>query len=258
VKGTVTHWIGGGGDGFYLPGATEYQMAGYRQVFVSWNSDWEQTQTSGIKTAACRPATVLKWIFDEPSLHAGSQATAFCGEGHSGGSAQLAFALSHFGLDSILDYVSERAGPPFARIDLGCDHGEPATATVCGDEVTMYYSPSSRVDRQNRWENTTTCGSTTPLASDVMKWNADSISVGGTYNYPNTELQFFDCTYNAPAVTGMAQIYYDQIVQAEGGTSRVGFHCYKQADGCSGEGLGPHGDDEAIRSMIEKCVPNHL
>src|SRR6185503_13654030 len=65
--------------------AVAYAQGGYRQVFVSWATDWEQTQASGIKTAACRPATMMKWIFDEPSIHAASRTIGFCGEGFSGG-----------------------------------------------------------------------------------------------------------------------------------------------------------------------------
>lgn len=252
LRGTVTHFKGGGGEGFLTLGSTEIQAAGFRQVFVSWATDWEQTASHGIKTAACRPATVLRWIFDSPALHGGSRAAAFCAAGKSGGSAQLGYALANYGLASQLDYVIERAGPPFARIDLGCDGNAPPTTTVCGDTVTMRL-PSELT----RWENmTVACGSTSVPAAELARWKSDSIAVGGVYNYPSTRVDFFDCTNNAPAVTGMSQIFFNQIVQGEGGTARVGYHCYSVADHCQGEDLGD-GDAVATQAMIDNCIPHH-
>jgi len=243
VKGTITHHSGGGGQGFQLGATPMYQGAGFRQVYVAWASDWEQTQSAGIKTAACRPATVMRWIFDE--LHGGSRSEAFCGEGFSGGSGQLGYALAQYGLGDYFDYVNELSGPPFTRIDLGCDGDAPATAQVCNATVTMRLP--ARVDP---WENTSTCGTTNVPAADLAKWNSDSIAVGGTYAYPKTRVEFFDCTYQATAVTAMAQLFHDQI------TSEKMFHCYSQADGCQGEGLGT-GNQEAARAMIAGCTPRH-
>jgi hypothetical protein len=252
-KGTIVHFSGSGGEEYELAGLPNYQTAGFLQVSVSWSTDWEQTHTKGIKTAACRPATVLKWVFDEPTLHAGSRTLGFCGQGMSGGSGQLAYALAHYGMADYLDYVNELSGPPFARIDLGCDSSQPSTAEVCGVADTMRL-PSAKL---NAWENVTTCGSTNPPAADVAKWMADSIAIGGVYNYPSTEVQFFDCTNQATAVTGMAQIYYQQVLTAEGSVpSLASYHCYSQTDGCVGENLGV-GDVAAVDAMFAGCAPHH-
>jgi hypothetical protein len=248
LVGTVTHFSGGGGEGFESGGGAQYKNAGFQQVFVSWASDWEKTASSGIKTAACRPATILKWVFDEPTLHAGRRTLGFCGQGFSGGSGQLGYALAHYGMGDYLDYVNELSGPPFARIDLGCDFTQPATATVCGASDTMQL-PAAML---NTWENTTSCGAGTPGPADVAKWNADSISVGGVYAYPKTFVAFYDCTYQSTAVTAMAQIYFQQITT----TTLAGYHCYTQADGCQGEGLGA-GATAAASALVIGCVPRH-
>jgi hypothetical protein len=253
--GTVVHLSGGGGRGFQGAGTANYRAAGFRNVLVAWTTDWEQTQTSGIKAAACRPSTVLKWIFDEPTLHAGSRTTAFCGEGFSGGSGQLGYALAQYGMGDYLDYVNELSGPPFGRIDLGCDGSAPATASVCGATVTMRLPPALL----DPWENIKTpltCGSTGVPAAELDRWKTDSISIGGVYAYPKTMVQFYDCTNGATAVTAMAQIYETQIEQAEAGTSLVGYHCYSQADGCQGEALGT-GAMDATTAMIAGCTPRH-
>jgi hypothetical protein len=248
TRGTIVHFSGGGGTTFQLGGAMQYTTAGFRQVFVAWASDWEQT-TAGIRAAGCRPSTVLRWIFDEPTLHAGSRAFGFCGEGFSGGSGQLGYALAHYGLGDYLDYVNELSGPPFARIDLGCDGNAPATAQVCGATVTMRL-PGVRLDA---WENNqppSTCGATGIAATELERWKRDSIAFGGSYAYAKTRVEFFDCTNQATAVTAMAQLYHDEI------TSEKAFHCYSDADGCQGEGLGT-GAMEAVQAMIAGCVPRH-
>jgi hypothetical protein len=245
LTGTVVHFSGGGGEGYEQTGQAAYRAAGLQQVFVSWGSDWEQTTASGIKAAACRPATVLKWVFEEPTLHAGRRTLGFCGQGFSGGSGQLAYALATYSMGDYLDYVNELSGPPFARIDLGCDGSQPATATVCGATDTMRLPTML-----NTWENVTTCGSATPPAADVAKWMADSVAIGGIYAYPKTDVQFYDCTYQSTAVTAMAQIYEGQI------TSTTSYHCYTQADGCQGEGLGT-GATDAANALVAGCVARH-
>lgn len=250
--GTIVHLKGDGGEGFLTPSADAYAAAGFEQVFVSWDADWEQAATQGIKAAACRPATILKWTFD--TIHGASRSLGFCGEGKSGGSGQLGYALSHYGLGDYLDYVNEWAGPPFARIDLGCDGDAPPTATVCGVPVTMQL-PS----KLTNWENMTSssCGDGNVPAAELARWKSDSIAVGGTYSFPNTHVEFFACTSAAPAVTGMAQLYHDVIAAAStDDPSRVAFHCYGEADNCHGEGLGT-GDPVREQAMIVGCKPHH-
>ena len=250
LEGTVVHFSGGGGEGFQNAGAQQYGAAGFQQVFVSWAQAWEQTQSHGIKTAGCRPATVLQWIFD--NVHNGSRTLAFCGEGFSGGSGQLGYALADYGMGGILDYVNELSGPPFARIDLGCDGTQPPTMQVCGAADTMRL-PASMLDM---WENVqapNACGGTSNSTAQISQWMNDSISVGGVYAYPHTRVEFFDCTNNATAVTAMAQIYYTQIMI--NGTATA-YHCYSQADGCMGENLGT-GAQAATQALLAGCVPRH-
>jgi hypothetical protein len=253
VTRTVIHFKGGGGEGFQISDTAGYQANGFREVFVAWDTDWEQTASHGIKTAACRPATVIKWVFDEPTLHAQSRANAFCAEGFSGGSGQIGYALAQYGLADYLDYVNELSGPPFTRLDLGCDGNAPASAQVCGETVTTKL-PSSLT----AWENmSAACGSTSLSGGELARLLADSIATGGTYAYPRTRMEFFDCTNNSTAVTSMSHLLFDQITQAEGASAQTAYHCYSQADGCMGEALGPMGSSDASHAMIAGCTPRH-
>jgi len=254
LKGTVVHFSGGGGTGFQGQGQS-YINAGFRTVQVAWASAWEQTQSLGILAGGCRPATILKWIFDAPSIHGGSRSIAFCGEGFSGGSGQLGYALAHYGIGDYLDYVNELSGPPFARIDLGCDGDAPASAVVCGATDTMRL-PSG----VSAWENIQAplmCGSHNVPAAELARWQADSIASGGVYDYPKTRVELYACTNNATAVTAQGKIYFDLIAAAAGGDpARASYHCYSAAHGCQGENLGT-GNADAVAALIANCVPRH-
>lgn len=256
-QGTIVHFSGGDGTTFNPLGATEYQTAHFTQVFARWTTPWEITPAQGIKAAACRPATLLKWIFDEPMLQAGSRAKAFCAEGHSGGTAQIGYSLAQYGLSDYLDYANEISGPPFARIDLGCDGNAPKTAEICGVSVKTNL-PGPELDS---WENNqapSTCGSTNVTAAELARWKNDSVAIGGNYFYPKTLVKFFTCTNNATAVTAMSAIYAGTISDASNGDpARVTSRCYSAADGCMGEGLGVQGGHDAIQAMIDNCVPLH-
>lgn len=253
LRGTVVHFKGGGGEDWEIIGTNEFRDAGFRQVFVSWLTDWEQTDASGIKTAACRPATVLRWAFDE--IHEARRDLGFCTQGKSGGSGQVGYALEHYGADEYVDYANELSGPPFARIDLGCDGDAPATIDVCGAAVTTRLP-----DKVGPWENIPqplVCGSQGVPADELARWHADSIvSDGGDFDHPHTRIEFHACTYMASPVTAMSWMYYQQLLAIEG-PDRVAYNCYDQADGCRSEELGD-GTAIAIQALIDGCAPQHM
>ncbi|MSO57177.1 MAG: hypothetical protein EXQ55_09715 [Acidobacteria bacterium] len=62
------------------------------------------------RTLACRYATAAKWIYD--NIHAGGRSALFAAQGTSGGSAQIAFGLAHYGAGDFLDLASLGGGPP--------------------------------------------------------------------------------------------------------------------------------------------------
>jgi hypothetical protein len=107
------------------------------------------------------------------------------------------------------------------------------------------------------WENIQAplmCGSTGVPATELARWQADSIiSTGAVYAHPKTQVEFFDCTNSATAVTGMAQLYYNELM---GGGTTTSYHCYDATNNCMNENLGTGGQD-AIAAMLAGCVPRH-
>jgi hypothetical protein len=86
-----------------------FSSLGLVVVEVAWDDPgiWGGPQA---RTLACRFATAARWIFD--NVHSGGNSTFFAAQGTSGGSSQIAFALAHYGLGSIIKTANVGGGPP--------------------------------------------------------------------------------------------------------------------------------------------------
>ena len=62
------------------------------------------------RTLACRYATAARWVYE--NLHQGGAARLFVAQGTSGGAAQVAFGLAHYGLSDIIALANLGGGPP--------------------------------------------------------------------------------------------------------------------------------------------------
>jgi len=74
------------------------------------------TNSAGIRRAACRYATVVAWV----KLNI-SPARPLNAAGVSAGSAFIGYGLAHYGLDHYLHYALLVSGPPFADLPSSCD-----------------------------------------------------------------------------------------------------------------------------------------
>ncbi len=149
-RGTALFMTGGGGGGFWSNfGADanralgELQEAGFRTVEIAWDRGWlvgGAGALEGHAALACKPASLAHWIHER--FQAAEPEMGFCATGNSGGSAQVSYMLSHYGLDEILDLAIPSGGPPMGRMDLGCIRDDPA------NEALWYGSGSaSTIDR---------------------------------------------------------------------------------------------------------------
>ncbi len=79
-----------------------------------------------IRYAACRPASFLKYIYNNVFSQNGVGA-GMCAQGASAGSAAIVYALSWYGADAPppngypLDKVTLSSGPVYSDIEQGCE-----------------------------------------------------------------------------------------------------------------------------------------
>src|SRR5205823_5976599 len=94
---------------------------------VRYNPGWTVSQLNeqtGPAHLGCRIATTVKWIHDNVyvplGLHPWPGQCGFCITGNSGGASAVAYPLSYYGLDSILDADIPTGGPDHAGITKAC------------------------------------------------------------------------------------------------------------------------------------------
>jgi hypothetical protein len=100
---------------------------GFVVVQLRWVDPWPQSapgEDAGPGHLACRPATVFKSVYDNQyvplGLSPGVGACGFCISGNSAGASQVAYAVSFYGLASIVDAVIPTSGPVHSAIAKGC------------------------------------------------------------------------------------------------------------------------------------------
>ncbi len=234
-------------DGF----VDAYHASSFRVVQAEWQSDWEQSSV-GVKHAACRYATLLAWIFT--NVHGSDRGHGFCAQAWGGGSGGLAFSLAHYGAGDLLDAVTMSAGPPFARIDLGCDPATPAhPACAALPSVPVSYSDGV-LQIISKWEMAPSCGSASPAPEEVARWADDSIvSAGATLAFPRTSVSAWYCANGPDATVGQGSLFFDQL------TTAATVHCVSGgANGaCDGEAPWPGALPDMVADMVSRCVPRH-
>lgn len=125
--GTVVLTKGGHGETYWQDfgqfaegGLSRLNDQGYRTVQTRWETGWSvgRDTSEGMHNLACRGATLYKYVHDE--LGAG----AFCATGNSGGGSLLAYAMSHYDLESLFDLAIPTSSPSTSDVETGCLSGE--------------------------------------------------------------------------------------------------------------------------------------
>ena len=256
ATGTIILVSGGDGTTFFNSGfANTYLADGFRVVQLAWTTEWEDTGGVGLKSAACRGATVFKYVFD--NVQGGDRSTGFCAQGTSGGGAAITYALAQYGLSNYFDYVVIGAGPGVARMDYGCDkslYTGPAL-DVCPliTSAPFTYFSGAKV---NLWENTNTCNTKSPPQSDINKWAADSIvTARATFSYPKTAMSWYFCA--TPPVNNSTGQGKFLIAKVRPKNSPPDVNCYSGV--CTGEAVwqDPNAFNTTVSEMLSQCVANH-
>ncbi|MEY2403301.1 MAG: hypothetical protein QOD38_852, partial [Acidimicrobiaceae bacterium] len=102
---------------------------GLEVVQIQWGGEgWLASapgEQVGPAVLACRSATVIKWAYDTLYTPMGLPAHSdgicgFCVTGNSAGASQTSYAMTHYGLETILDHAVLTSGPPHAALGRGC------------------------------------------------------------------------------------------------------------------------------------------
>lgn len=281
LKGDIVTHGGGGGTNPMTVFNHDSTAAGFRVTDIAWDSPWEDTgvgHPGSILVAAGKVAAVLDWIY--LNIRGSAASTAFCGEGFSGGSSAMLYAMTHYGEgDSKLDHVIVLATTPFGRIDLGCDSTTPAMATVCPSVTISPVYNSAVAPAVGNWTHDTHCGNASPPASSTSAWQAQSIvSPGEQTAFTKTSLSAFFCQNNPNGTIAQGTLvfggsnenltmtlpnaFYNQdgtVRCAAGVACDPEIVCAPLTSSCSGEAVytDPTMKAEIISDMQNNCINRH-
>jgi hypothetical protein len=209
LRGTVLSFSGGAGTS--LSGnaqtMTAWSEAGFRVVRVQWNANWwaGASEAEGFAALASRPATVTNWVAD----HLVEDDHPLCVEGGSGGAGQVAYGLTHYGLEDKISLAVPWTGFWMGRIDLGCLDNDPRNAE-------LHYSEAAR--RAIDLSYGVSRGEDGPcLRRDQGFRDAfaeASISVDADLHYPNTMVWHVLAGADEVGALGQGLTYYDAMLRA--------------------------------------------
>ncbi len=250
---TVVFTTGGYGDLIYESGLTysnvvvsELYDDGYAMAQIQWTGTggWLQGP-GGPRQLACRPSTAMRWIYD--NHHDGGQDTGFCAAGGSGGAGQIAYALAHYGLHDVLDFVAVNGGPPMARPDLGClcDDAAPLAIPSCGIDRTICYDERVASVFDTMFDDDT-CSSATEADRGALL-EAGVLAPDATLNYPTTKAMVLFGAIDDTIGLSHGQLWGDAV------TSELSFTCVPNT---------PHefentteGARATYDALVENCRP---
>ncbi len=222
ARGVVMTFNGGGGEAYEFADPAEsawleqLRSDGFTTVQVRWADPWLYASSGedvGSHVLACRPATVIAWVHDTvfvpmstPSLGAGR--CGFCLTGNSGGGSQISYAISHYGLEGIIDGIFPTSGPPHAAMAKACKHaaGEaaywfPAQKAELIDRARGFYHQDGPCLNHN--------------VSYASKWAQEGVDTGGNdYLHPATRVHIILGAEDEGYILAHGQDYGARLKQA--------------------------------------------
>jgi hypothetical protein len=266
-KGTVTYGTGTDGNGLYESiftyGSTAVQNVingGFTTVQISWGTPFNNNQKNGwaqgpggLLTAACRYATVTKWIYDNIQ---NNTALPMCATANSGGAGALAYALSQYGSNDILSMAEVTSGPPTGRLDWGCGCTEGSLPVSCGQKSPMgtcfgtadapvwdpAYNPNASTG-----VCTAAVNGTLPPGGLNFFLGDSAEAPGATYNFPNTYVNLVFGGQDISSAIPIGQDWFNHITSTSKGQECI-------ADAPHSIANVPDGAAQIATDILNKCV----
>lgn len=266
-KGTVTYGTGTDGNGLYESiftyGSTAVQNVingGFTTVQISWGTPFNSNQKNGwaqgpggLLTAACRYATVTKWIYDNIQ---NNTALPMCATANSGGAGALAYALSQYGSNDILSMAEVTSGPPTGRLDWGCGCTEGSVPVSCGQKSPMgtcfgtadapVWDPAYNPNASTGVCTAAVNGTLPPGGLDFFLGDSAE-APGATYNFPNTYVNLVFGGQDISSAIPIGQDWFNHITSTSKGQECI-------ADAPHSIANVPDGAAQIATDILNKCV----
>jgi len=266
-KGTVTYGTGTDGNGLYESiftyGSTAVQNVingGYTTVQISWGTPFNSNQKNGwaqgpggLLTAACRYATVTKWIYDNIQ---NNTSLPMCATANSGGAGALAYALSQYGSNDILSMAEVTSGPPTGRLDWGCGCTEGSLPVSCGQKSPMgtcfgtadapVWDPAYNPNAATGVCTAAVNGTLPPGGLDFFLGDSAE-APGATYNFPSTYVNLVFGGQDTSSAIPIGQDWFNHITSSSKGQECI-------ADAPHSIANVPDGAAQIATDILNKCV----
>lgn len=194
---TIVFFGGGGGENAAsFPGEEQifvplYTAAHYQVVQVTWQTDWElvnnatTSYTPNILNAACRPASLLHYIWENYYGSGG-----MCAQGASAGGGGVGYALTWYGAWNYLDKAVFLSSPVFSDIEQGCEVPNTSSVSMCSSGTQLGCNGWS----SNPFPNET--AEYTDHATQVEQWTGGASQTGPGGTCANSGLPIARTGYN--------------------------------------------------------------
>lgn len=213
-NGAIFFALGGYGTTYYrddIPAYTRSQ--GFQTYRIRWGGPYgwgTGTGGAGYRKAMCGFSDVVKWVRDN---NIARNSDVMCATGNSGGSFQISYGLSDYGLGDYLDMVIPTGGP-VGRWDVGCfDSSSPGyfPATLAGRYLTDYMFGYTLDPSQTTGPCGTGDGSNPDVVTRFQDESLVSPLVNRIYSFPGTKVNFVESVQDSTNVYTLARFYYDAI-----------------------------------------------
>jgi hypothetical protein len=247
-----------GGSGGTAPGGTteigEYQNHGFGIAQFAFASDWEDG-ANDIRTAACRPATVLDYFYNREG------GGIYCAQGISAGSSGLGYSLAWYGLDAELDNVELSVGPVFSDITQGCQVPKAPRVTIIPTNGGRFNDNpqyvGGEINSLTRWTGQQ-CLPPEPTSQNAnASWTVQSVVQDtATLTYPYTSVSGWVCDNGLNPSAAQAYLFFSQV------TSSWDLTRLSKCTGAEGieTGVTPQGvlaETAIANDMLTQCVNRH-